>query len=102
MPIEEAERTRRRGLLYAHLDAENANDVDAVMGTFAPDAAMTYNTIPFATSDAIRAAHERIGFASAPGAFQNPRNVIDRESFTDTVGLRRCVVDPRVRAARVC
>lgn len=80
MPVEESERERRRALLRAHLAAENANDVDAVMATFAADAVMTYNTIPFATSAAIRAAHEQIGFAYAPGAFANPRNVVDRES----------------------
>jgi len=36
MPVDDAERERRRALHLAHLDAENANDVDAVMSTFDP------------------------------------------------------------------
>lgn len=84
MPVEESERARRRALLRAHLDAENANDAGAVMATFAVGAVMTYNTIAFATPEAIRGAHELIGFADAPGAFSSPRDLVDRESFTDT------------------
>lgn len=83
MPID-TERERRRALLRAHLDAENANHVDAVMTTFATSAVMVYNTVPFATPDAIRGAHEYIGFAQGAGAFDGARNVVDRESFTDT------------------
>lgn len=84
MPIDETERERRRALLHAHLDAENANDVAAVMTTFAPDGVMVYNSMPFATSEAIRGAHEYIGFAQGAGAFAGARNVVDHESFTDT------------------
>jgi hypothetical protein len=84
MPIDDAERERRRALLRAHLDAENAGDADAVMATFAAGAVMVYNTIPFATPEAIRGAHEYIGFAQGAGAFAGARNVVDRESFTDT------------------
>lgn len=84
MPIESAERDRRRELLRAHLDAENTGDLDAVMTTFATDAIMLYNAIPFTTPEAIRGAHQYIGFAQGPGAFEGARNIIERESFTDT------------------
>lgn len=84
MPVDDTERQRRRALLYAHLEAENAGDLDAVMATFDPDAVMHYNTIAFATPEAIRGAHLYIGFAQEAGAFAGARNLIDRESFTDT------------------
>lgn len=45
MPVDEAERARRRALPRAHFDAENVNDLYAVMATIAPDAVMLYNTI---------------------------------------------------------
>jgi steroid delta-isomerase-like uncharacterized protein len=98
MPIEETERERRRALLRAHLDAENAGDADAVMATFAADAVMIYNALPFASPEAIRGAHEYIGFAQGPGAFADARNEIDRESFTDTdivIEGRMCGVHAR-------
>ncbi|MDZ4868878.1 MAG: nuclear transport factor 2 family protein [Alphaproteobacteria bacterium] len=84
MPIDTAERERRRALLRAHLAAENDGDVHAVMETFAGNAVMYYNTVPFPTGEAIRAAHEYIGFARGQGAFAGARNVVERESFTDT------------------
>jgi len=98
MPIDEQERDRRRALLRAHLDAENAGDGDAVMATFAADAVMVYNSMPFASHEAIRSAHEYIGFARGSGAFVSARNEIDRESFTDTdivIEGRMCGVHER-------
>jgi hypothetical protein len=95
MPINQAERDRRRALLKAHIDAENRGDMDAVMRTFSADAVMHYNATPFPTGDAIAAAHAYLGFSQAPGAFKNPVNVVDRESFTDTdivVEGRLCAV----------
>lgn len=83
MQVDEAERTRRRKLLHAHLDAENEHDASAVMATFAEGAIMHYNAIPFATAEAIRTAHEHIGFSRLDGAFAGASNIIDRESFTD-------------------
>ena len=83
MPVDEHERARRRALLRAHLDAENAGDADAVMATFAADAVMIYNSMPFESHAAIRGAHDYIGFARGTGAFTNARSEIDRESFTD-------------------
>lgn len=98
MPVDDQERDRRRALLRALLAAEHAGDADAVMSTFAADAVMIYNAIPFATPEAIRAAHEHIGFAEAPGAFAGPRNVAGGESFTNTdivVEGRLCGVHAR-------
>lgn len=83
MQVDEAERTRRRNLLRAHLDAENEHDASAEMATFADGAIMHYNAIPFATTDAIRAAHEHIDFSRLDGAIADARNIIVRESFTD-------------------
>jgi hypothetical protein len=83
--VDEAERRRRRDLLAAHLGAENRGDVTAVMETFAADAVMHYNAAAFPTPETIQAAHMYLGFsAQAQGAFREPRNIVDRESFTDT------------------
>lgn len=84
MPVDDAERKRRRALLHAHLAAENKNDVQAVMKTFSADAVMHYNNVPFPTGEAIQAAHEYIGFAGGNGAFAGAHNLVDRESFTDS------------------
>ena len=83
MAVDDVERARRRALLNAHLEAENARDVDAVMATFATGAVMHYNTIAFPSPEAIRSAHEYIGFAHGDGAFEGARNIVDRGSFTD-------------------
>lgn len=65
------------------------------MATFAADAVMVYNSMPFETHVAMRGAHDYIGFARGTGAFTNARNEIDRESFTDeeiVIGGRMCGV----------
>lgn len=84
MEITDAERDRRRSLLHAHLALENAGDTDGVMATFSDSAVMTYNAVPFRSGAEIRAAHEYLGFAKSGGAFASPKNIVDRESFTDT------------------
>jgi hypothetical protein len=84
MEITEAERDRRRHLLHAHLAVENAGDTSAVMATFSDGAVMLFNGVPFRSTPEIRAAHEYFGFTDGPGAFASPRNIVDRESFTDT------------------
>lgn len=84
MHANDIERTRRRNLLREHLEAENAGDIAGVMATFAANAVMYYNKLPFVEPDAIRGAHIYMGFAGGTGAFANARNVVDRESFTDT------------------
>jgi hypothetical protein len=82
MAIENTERARRRALLHAHYAAENANDVDRIMETFAADTVMLYNRQSFADHDGIRQAHGYIGFAGN-GAFSGLHNVTDQEHFTD-------------------
>jgi len=74
---------RRRALLRVHYAAENANDLDRIMGTFSPGAGTTmiYNRQEFADPDGIRAAHAYIGF-SAAGAFAGLHNEIDDEHLT--------------------
>jgi ketosteroid isomerase-like protein len=84
MTVTESERARRRVLLDHHYAVENDGDLAGIMATFAPDAVMHYNGVPFATPEAIEAAHSYLGFADAAGAFDEPQNHIDRVSFTDT------------------
>jgi hypothetical protein len=83
MPITEQESARRRALLEAHYDAENAHDLARIMKTFSPRAEMIYNRQSFPETEAIRLAHGYIGFSSAAGAFTGIRNVVDAEHFTD-------------------
>lgn len=83
MPNEHASEDRRRALLRAHYAAENANDLDRIMGTFSAAAGttMVYNHQPFTDADGIRAAHTYIGF-SAAGAFAGLRTIADHEHLT--------------------
>ena len=83
MPIDERERTRRRGLIKAHYAAENAHDLERIMATFSPGGEMIYNRQSFPEPEAIRLAHGYIGFSAAAGAFSGIHNVIDGEHFTD-------------------
>ena len=82
--IDEAEKNRRRKLLAIHLGAENRGDLTGIMETFAPDAVMHYNGAAFPSAQSIGAAHAYLGFSDVRGAFRAPKNVVDRESFTDT------------------
>ena len=82
MPIDDAERERRRALLHAHYDVENDHDLDRIMATFSTDAEMLYNRQSFGDRESIRTAHAYIGLSSSDGAFRGIRNVIDREHFT--------------------
>ena len=81
MPIDEAERRRRRALIHAHYEAENRCDLDRIMATFAPEGEMLYNRLPFRDDESIRQAHTYIGFAGQ-GAFSGIHNVRDGEHFT--------------------
>ena len=83
MPIDNAERERRRALFLAHMKAEDNHDLDAVMETFSQDAEMLYNRNAFTDPDDIRLAHIYIGMSSLPGAFSGLRSVSDAEHFTD-------------------
>jgi predicted ester cyclase len=82
MPIDDAERERRRTLLRAHMGAENRHDLDGIMQTFAGRTEMLYNGQPFPDHDGIRGAHAYMGFSAAPGAFEGIRLVADHEHFT--------------------
>ena len=82
MPIDERERARRRALIAAHYEAENAQSIERIMETFSPDAEMIYNRQSFPEPEGIRLAHGYIGFAGAGGAFAGIHNVIDGEHFT--------------------
>lgn len=82
MPIENAERDRRRALLDAHYDAENDHDLDRIMETFSREAEMLYNGQSFRDHESIRQAHGYIGLSSAQGAFRDIRNVADHVHFT--------------------
>jgi ketosteroid isomerase-like protein len=83
VPVAEPERERRHALLHRHYAAENTHDLPGIMATFAPDAVMHYNGVPFSTPELIEAAHAYLGFADVAGAFESPRNAIDRVSYTD-------------------
>lgn len=83
MSITDPERARRRALLHAHYDAENARDLGRILATFSPDAEMVYNRQSFPDGESIGLAHGYIGFSAVAGAFAGIRNVIDREHFTD-------------------
>lgn len=84
MTVPESERARRQTLLEHHYAVENVGDLAGIMATFAPDAVMHYNGVPFETPEAIEAAHSYLGFADVAGAFAGPQNHIDRISFTDS------------------
>ena len=57
----------RLAVLAEHLRAENAHDVDAIVATFAPGAALVLNGERFDRPGVIRVVHERLGFAPGGG-----------------------------------
>ncbi len=83
MPINDAERIRRRELVRAHLAAENQHDLDKVMSTFAEKTEMIYNRDSFTDHNAIRNAHIYIGMSPIAGAISGLEVITDAESFTD-------------------
>jgi hypothetical protein len=96
MPIDDAERERRSALLAAHYRAENDNDLDGIMATFAETGEMVYNRQSFADHDSISQAHAYMGF-SAAGAFRGLRAIRDQEHFTD----HEIVIEGRVCGTHV-
>src|SRR5262245_33137000 len=95
MPIDETDRKRRHALLHAHFKAENDNDGDAIMATFAPDAVMTYNGATFNDTERIRWGHDYMGVTGRPdGAFHDFETHVDTEHCTDD----EIVVEGHVRA----
>ncbi|HEX6492492.1 MAG TPA: nuclear transport factor 2 family protein [Candidatus Dormibacteraeota bacterium] len=88
----------QRAALDAHVAAENAHDLDALMATFAPDAVMEVNQRRFDSPEAIRTAHERMGFGpDGGGGIAGLRVVEGRRTFTDD-GI---VVEGRITARQV-
>jgi hypothetical protein len=81
--LDSKERNRRRALLAAHYDAENAHDLDRLMATFADGAEMIYNGQHFTAADHIRWAHSYIGFSPETGGLTKLRAVRDHEHYTD-------------------
>ena len=97
MPIDTAERERRRELVRTHLAAETHHDRDAVMNTFAEATEMIYNRDSFKDHDAIRSAHVYIGMSADAGAISGLEVVTDAESFTDD----DIVIEGRLRGKHV-
>jgi predicted ester cyclase len=60
------QQTRARGL-DAHIQAENAHDVKAIMQTFAHNGVLVFNGLPLSDHDKIRALHEGLGFGEQGG-----------------------------------
>lgn len=83
MPIDERERARRRRLAKAHIDAENAHDLDAIMASFASDAMNVVNNDVSTTSEGIRQVHALFGLGPEPGILSDLRVVPEHEHFTD-------------------
>ena len=83
MPIDQAERERRRRLLKAHIDAENAHDAPAIVKTFADDGVMIFNSSTFKGHQSILPALEGFGMSKEPGSLANLQVLIDREHFTE-------------------
>ena len=83
MPIDSREQERRRALIKEHYAAENDHDLDRIMDTFADDAVMHYNRLPFEGDEGIRGAHILIGMSASPGAISGLSHVIDEEHYTD-------------------
>jgi len=96
MPIDQAERERRRTLLRAHYAAENDHDMSRIMRTFAARTEMIYNRQTFADHDSIEQAHAYMGF-QGNGALENLRTVAEHEHFTDD----EIVVEGRLYAKHV-
>jgi hypothetical protein len=83
MPVNEAERQRRKALVYAHMAKENGHDMDAVMETFADDTEMIFNGLSVRDHKTIHHLHSQFAFTADQSAISGTRLVADREHFTD-------------------
>ena len=97
MPIDETERKRRRDLVHAHMAAENAHDLEAIVATFSADASGMLNQLPISGDEPIRQAHVLLGLSSAPGALLGTRIVPQREHISDD----EIIIEGRVVAQHV-
>ena len=84
MHVDRHERARRRRLVQAHMDAENAHDLDAIVATFSPTSMNSFNLdeVP-GDPDVVRQAHQDFGFGPTPGALEGTQVLPEREYFTD-------------------
>jgi hypothetical protein len=83
MAINESERQRRKALVYAHMAAENAHDVDKVLETFAEDTEMIFNGLSVRDHNIIHHLHSQFAFSPDQSAITGTRLIADREHFTD-------------------
>lgn len=77
------ERERRRSLVRAHVAAENAHDLAAIMATFAEHAISDVNGAVSTTHAQIAEGHAKYGLAQTPGMFSQLQVIHEREHFTD-------------------
>lgn len=99
MPVSESERKRRRKLLKAHLDAENAHDLAAIMETFSDNGEMIFNSRSFKGKETIAEAHAGFGMSGDhPGSLEGLKVLVDQEFFTDDeIIITGCVVGKHTR-----
>lgn len=83
MAVDENERARRRRLAKAHVDAENAHDLDAIMRTFSPLAYNVLNGGLATTPEQVAAGHILFGLTAEPGIMSDLQVVPEVEHFTD-------------------
>jgi predicted ester cyclase len=79
----ERERERWRRLVRAHVAAENAHDLPAIMATFAEHAIGVINEQVATTPDTIAQGHALFGLSATPGIFTSLQVIHEREHFTD-------------------
>jgi len=77
------DRERWRRLVRAHVAAENAHDLDAIMATFAEHAIGQINDEDSTTHEAIAGLHAFFGLSAAPGVLSDLQVIHEREHFTD-------------------
>jgi predicted ester cyclase len=77
------ERERRRSLVRAHVAAENAHDLAAIMATFAEHAISDVNGDVRTTPAQIAELHAGFGMAQTAGMFSQLQVIHEREHFTD-------------------
>lgn len=83
MPVDEKERERRRRLVRAHVDAENAHDIEAIMASFAPHAIGRMNGDVSTGPEGVRQGHVLFGLSEEPGIFSDLQVVHEVEHFSD-------------------
>src|SRR3954469_3231694 len=83
MAIEERQRAHWRRLVQAHVAAENAHDLGAIMATFASHAVSQVNDVVSTTPDEIAGLHAFFGLAQSAGIFSGLSVVHEHEHFTD-------------------